>query len=197
MNFSGQRTWMKIDIIGGCTLVGLTVLAWMFAVQPYQQAVTTRESLEAQLDTELSQAGDLRRSAEAARQAAEVYEARQHASAIQLQPATQFNSRLAALTALAAKFALEVNSIAPGELVVRAHRGDIPIRIEGRGRYPDLAAFLANVHEEHRDTAVRSLLMVADQNTGVPSFTLDLVWAVAHETTQHSAPAQPTSSPKS
>ena len=179
MNLARNTSWMRFDIIGLCTIAGLTALAWMLAVEPYQRAVTTRQSLEAQLETELSQAGDLRRSAESARLAAEEFESRQHASAIQLQPATQFNSRLAALSALAAEHMLLINTMSPGEMALRAHRGDIPIRIEGRGRYPDLSTFLAQLHATHRDTAVRSLLMVADPNAGVPTFSLELIWAVA------------------
>jgi Tfp pilus assembly protein PilO len=182
--------WWKLDGAGGAILVGLSIAAWMLVVRPYNAAVTTQQSLEAQLQTELAQAADLRQNVSEARRAAELAEADAEASEIRLLPASQLNSRVAALTNLAAEHKLQVDIIAPSEPVYRTHRGEIPIRIEGKGSYPNVSAFLSTLHRQHKDTALRSMSLTSDPNGAASGYRVELIWAVA-------PPSQPAQPPKS
>lgn len=171
---------LRLDTAGLSLAALLTAAGWFLVVSPQLAAVTTRASLEGQLYTELAQAADLRAAAQEATRAATEAETQRDASAIQLLPATHLNARLAALTALATEHSLRVDAIAPGNLVTRAHRAEIPIRIEGRGAFPAITAFLAAMHRIHRDTAVRSMVLTADPNSATPVYKLEFIWAVAH-----------------
>ena len=102
-------------------------------------------------------------------------------SAIQLQPSSNLNRRVAQITDLATRSGLAVHEIQPGTIVSGDRYDTVPIQLGGQGTYESCARFLSQLHEAFGDTGVSSLEM-----TGTPAapaqpaaFRLSLTWYAA------------------
>ena len=104
------------------------------------------------------------------------------ASSLQLEPAALVNTRVNILTRMASESGLSLDAVVPNQAEKGSLYRTVPIRIQGKGEYPDVAVFLHRLRTELRDTTVRSLQLVNDPTGSErPSFVFDLVWYAAPE----------------
>lgn len=88
-----------------------------------------------------------------------------------LRPASSLNERLAALVALAGECGLSIQDLKPGDGVRRAKEFAVPVRVVGRGSYPDVARLLHALHDDMSDISVDGFRVAASGD-----YTLDLQW---------------------
>jgi Tfp pilus assembly protein PilO len=116
-----------------------------------------------------------------------------------LKPGSEQINRIAAITELAASCGLDVDQLAPGKSANLQLFMATPIKLTGRGAYPDCARFLSMLHDTLPDFKVRSLRLVAalrqpDELSGTPlqesaldgagrtsALEFDLVWLAERE----------------
>ncbi len=170
-------TEWRMDSIGVAVFIALTGLAYLLEFEP---AMRDRDALRAGA-TELA---DKRETS--TRLQSTIYslnnqiQARQAAQAteLKLQPPTQINDRLSALSTLATDHGLTVEAIEPGEAKGAVRYSTIPIRILGRGKYPQVARFIHALRTELPDTSVTDLAISGAGDTA-PTVTLNLLWYAA------------------
>lgn len=117
---------------------------------------------------------------------------------IKLVGSSLLNSQLAKLGIAAEEAGVVLSETAPGQpeegsLLVR-----IPIRISGRGHYPDLARYLRSVNDSLKDTVVVGFNLSgrAETPNEPATFSVDLLWYALRESTDSGAGDAP-SAPKS
>ena len=94
-------------------------------------------------------------------------------------PCSRRSDRLSALSSLASDQGLQVEAIEPGEASGSVRYSTIPIRINGRGKYPQLVKFLRALREELPDTSVTDVNLSGGGSTTSATFTLNLLWYAA------------------
>ena len=80
---------------------------------------------------------------------------------------------------LAANQGLQVEAIEPGEASGSVRYSTVPIRINGRGKYPQFAKFLRALREELPDTSVTDINLSGGGSTTAATSTLNLLWYAA------------------
>lgn len=168
----------RLDAIGLAIFIALTVLAYLVEIEP---AMREREATRAALN-ELADKRETRSHLQTTihnndKQIATL-QANQ-AKELQLLPPAQINDRFSALSALASDQGLQVEAIEPGEASGTVHYSTIPIRINGRGKYPQFAKFLRALREELPDTSVTDVNLSGGGSTTAATFTLNLLWYAA------------------
>jgi Tfp pilus assembly protein PilO len=98
---------------------------------------------------------------------------------LRLEPATVINGRLNRLAEAASTAGVTLNEMQPQPAVDSQHFQTVPIRVNGSGTYPAVAAFLHTLRTQFPDTAV-VLIDAQNQSPGkennVATFRLDLEW---------------------
>ena len=70
-------------------------------------------------------------------------------------------------------------AIEPGEASGSVRYSTVPIRINGRGKYPQFAKFLRALREELPDTSVTDINLSGGGSTTAATSTLNLLWYAA------------------
>jgi Tfp pilus assembly protein PilO len=97
-------------------------------------------------------------------------------STLKMQSAAGLNGRIAQLTELAGGHQLQIDGIEPGEPVKGTRINAVPLRVNGRGGFRNLAALLAHVRTELPDLGVDQIDLTAGPAGGTPSFTVRFQW---------------------
>ena len=91
-----------------------------------------------------------------------------------LRPASSLNERLAALVTLAGECGLTIQDLKPGDGVRRTKDFAVPVRVVGRGTYPDVTRLLHALHDRMADVSVDGFRV-----TAAGDYTLDVQWLAA------------------
>jgi Tfp pilus assembly protein PilO len=171
------REW-RLHAIGVAIFIALTGLAYVLEFEP---ALRDRDAMRAGL-AELADKRETISRLQATIHTSNAQIAALQASQakeLQLLPLAEINDRLSSLSALAAAQGLQVEAIEPGEASGSVRYSTIPIRINGRGRYPQFAKFLRALREELPDTSATDINFSSGGSTTAATFTLNLLWYAA------------------
>jgi len=165
----------RMDSIGVAVFVALTGLAYVLQFEP---AMRDREALRLGTETladKREQIGKLQSTMHNMNgQIASLQTALD--SELKLLPPSQINDRLSSVSTLAADHGLIVEAIEPGETSSAQRFSTIPIRITGRGTYPQLAKFIHALRSELPDISVTDI-SISGGGTGVAAtVSLNLLW---------------------
>jgi Tfp pilus assembly protein PilO len=170
-----------VDVAGivVCTIV--TVLAYGAVLAPLlrRQAVVAAEYQ--QLADRQKEGSRLSNTLLALRSRSNTIESQSTLSQIKLWSTDQMNGRLAELTGLLDRCALEVDTLKAGTPVQGPFCELVPIRISGRGGYRECRAFLHDLHGTMRD--IHAIGFDLKANPAKPEaggqFRVDLFWYAA------------------
>ena len=98
------------------------------------------------------------------------------AKELRLDGMDKLNQRLAAISELATRSSLSMGKETPGAVTDEPHYKSLQIHYEGKGTYPNFAAFLHQLRTMFPDTSVASLeAKGADTGQGI-EFNFELIW---------------------
>lgn len=172
------KIW-QIYAIGGLVCVAVSAIAWFALAAPTLEQLGQRRDREAELTESRHKATELARNLADARREMKVLSHQIATDAIELQPASEVNQRLAALTSLATNNGLSLNEVRPGSPAEVSRYQVLPIHLTGAGDYPSCAAFLHGLHEAYTDVGLSSLEALNSDTSGESSrlnFQIELVW---------------------
>jgi Tfp pilus assembly protein PilO len=176
-----------IDGIGIAALIALVAATYAVGVRPAlgRRAAADRDAIT--LAAEVASADAAAAEVAAAQKRLEQLRESQ-VEQLTLEPASQVNTRIGRLTALASEEALSIQQLTPGTPKSEAGKPftAVPIRVQGGGSFMQCVGFLRRLRKEHRDIAVPAIGMAitepASENTPARlEMTLDLVWHAAPE----------------
>ena len=167
----------RLDSIGLAIFVALTGLAYLLEFEP---AMRDREAVRAhsiELADKRQTISHLQANIHTVRGQIGALQSAQ-ARELKLQTPSAINDRLSVLSTMAADKGLLVEAVEPGDASAAVRYSTIPIRISGRGRYPQFVTFIHAIRAELPDTSITDLSM-SGGGTGAASFTLNLLWYAA------------------
>jgi len=177
---SKHPVW-HIDAAGLVTCVIVTVLAYGFVVAPLlkRQGVVAAEYQ--QLADRQKEASRLSNTLLALRSRCNTIEGQSTLSQIKLWSTDQMNGRLAELTGLLDRCAMEVDTLKAGTPIPGSFCDLVTIRVSGQGGYRECRAFLRDLHRTMRD--IHAIGFDLKANPAKPEaggqFRLDLFWYAA------------------
>ena len=184
---SGSR--FGIDLAGLAAAGILTICFGLGAFVPLLQERSVQREAERRIEDGRAQARKLREQrfdleGDLARIERELTETR-----VEVEPISRLNARISSLTELASRHKLTLDRVAPGAPQKAPKATLLPIRMEGRGSFPECRACLADLRKAFPDVAVSGLEIARDSAAGPDNaaFVFELVWYAA----QASQPAQP------
>ncbi|MHC4219419.1 MAG: type 4a pilus biogenesis protein PilO [Planctomycetota bacterium] len=178
---SGKYGSWHIDAAGLVACAVLTLLIVLFAIRPVVRHHAQRAARRSQLVEQRRRAEDLEashRTLEGQRQRLTDEVA---ASRVQLEPTEFLNARLALIVELASASGIDIHETRPGKFREYPRYRAVPIRLAGKGTYPDCAAFFHRLHESLPDTGVVAFELSGNpgQSSPIASFRFDLLWYAA------------------
>lgn len=182
MNTPNTNGWrLHAGSLGALALI--TGLGYMVGVRPLLAARVEAWELDHSLTEKRSALDDLRAELATTKNDLAVVRRALDAGDINLVGSSLLNSQLAKLGIAAETAGVAVSEAAPGapeegSLLVR-----IPIRISGKGHYPDFAAFLRALDKDLKDTVVVGFNLGgrADMPNEPATFSVDLLWYALRE----------------
>jgi Tfp pilus assembly protein PilO len=177
---SGQPGW-HVDVAGIVVCAIVTVLAYGIVVAPLlkRQAVVAAEYQ--QLADHQKEASRLSNTLLALRSRSKAIENESAQTQVRLCSTDQMNGRLAELTGLLDRCALEVDILKAGTPVSGPFYDLVPIRVSGQGGYRECRAFLRDLHRTLPD--IHAVGFDLKANPAEPEaggqFRLDLFWYAA------------------
>jgi Tfp pilus assembly protein PilO len=188
----GPRFWPAVDVPAASIALALAAAVYALGVRPIAirqleelrvAQTVAREGLRAESMRE--GVAELDRKIKALRTEVE-------STPFMLLPASAVNARLADLTALAERHGLALDAMTPQAAERHDRFTVVPVRFSGRGSYAACAAFLAGVHAQFRDVAVRAVRMTGnpEEPGATGSFEFECAWYAALDVAPGSASAQ-------
>ena len=168
----------RMDSIGLAILLALTGLAYCIEISP---AMRDREALRAgsalltQKRETISHLQQTLHNVNAQIAALQVAQA----SELKLQPPSQINDRLSDLSTIAGDCGLVVEAIEPGETLPSVRYSTVPIRINGRGTYPQFVQFIHALRAKLPDTSVTDVNLSGGGTDISANFTINVLWHAA------------------
>ncbi len=178
MTIARMKVW-QVYAIGGLFCAAATAIAWFALAAPTLEQLSQRRGRETELMQSRHKATELAHDLAEARKEMKVLSTQVASNAIELQPASQVNQRLAALTTLATQNGLSLNEVRPGAPTETNRYQMLPIHLTGAGDYPSCAAFLHGLHDSYTDVGLSSLEALNSDTSGETSrlnFQIELVW---------------------
>lgn len=168
----------RMDSIGVAVFVVLTAIAYFIEFEP---AMRDRDALSAGSAALAEKRDTIAKLQSTIHTINGQIQAQQTAQAneLKLQPPAQINDRLSTLSTLATDHGLTVEAIEPGEGTTAVRYSTVPIRINGRGKYPQVARFIHALRTELPDTAVTDISIAGGGGDTAPTVTLNLLWYAA------------------
>jgi Tfp pilus assembly protein PilO len=179
MNLSGH-TCARVDAVGVCIMISLSVGAYFTAVAPAFRGQQTKASLLQELE-EKTAVGEHLGSTVTTLQHQLIATTRLiKETTIKLLPSTQVNERVQDITQTASASGLVVNVLQPRPAVSRKRYGIVSITLEGTGSYSQTTVFLMKLSEK-KDIGVKSIDLNGSPGARGPSlmFHIELAWYVA------------------
>lgn len=159
-------------------IIVVTAIAYGVGIAPAQRsrdaAVAERQTL-AERTQELSELEAQAR--EAAGRVREL-KGKLAESKVRLESASQINSQVGRLTALAEAASLRIFEVTPGESRKGARYSQVPIRLTGESNYAAFTTFVESLHHEFPDVEVSSFKIAGhpDSPSAPAQFALELAW---------------------
>jgi Tfp pilus assembly protein PilO len=178
MAIARMKIW-QIYTVAGLVCAAATAIAWFALAAPTLEQLSGRRGRESELTQSRHKATELAHDLAEARKEMKVLSTQIASNAIELQPASQVNQRLAALTTLATANGLSLNELRPGAPTETNRYQMLPIHLTGAGDYPSCAAFLHGLHDSYTDVGLSSLEALNSDSSGETSrlnFQIELVW---------------------
>lgn len=178
MAIARTKIW-QIYTIAGLVCAAATAIAWFALAAPTLDQLSQRRGRETELVESRHKATELAHDLAAGRKEMKLLSKQLASNAIELQPASQVNQRLAALTTLATQNGLSLNEVRPGAPTETNRYQMLPIHLTGAGDYPSCAAFLHGLHDSYTDIGLSSLEALNSDASGETSrlnFQIELVW---------------------
>lgn len=191
---NAQAIWESkwgIDVLGLGVASVLTATVAIGAFVPLVRERTLQSQAEERLEAGRAETRKLREQ----RSDLELNLARMEgeliATRVEVEPISRLNARISSLTDLAGKRHLTLDRLAPASPQRGAKATLLPIRMEGRGSFPECRNLISDLRVAFPDIAVSGFEISRDKAIAVDSasFVFDLIWYAE----QMAQPAQPTS----
>lgn len=179
--FAGARRASIVHGAGALVLVGILAGGYTLGVAPVDTIRARQQSLRTALKARSTEESDLRRRHREAEAACRVAEESLRTSGVTLRPATQLNSQIRDIAALASEMKVEVDSLNASPPVSDPQFTRIPVRLAGRATARSVAEFMAAVRTRFADVTVRTFELRADltpEATG-SSVVMEIEWYAA------------------
>src|SRR3954451_18836198 len=154
--FKRLLTEWRLDSVGVAIFVSLTALAYFLQFEP---AMRDRDAVRAgiaELSDKRQTISKLQQTTVAINnQIKSLNSAQEHE--LKLLPPADVNDRLSAYSALAQELGLQIEALEPGEATASGRYSTVPIRMNGRGTYPQFARFIRKLREKLPDTSVTEM----------------------------------------
>ena len=182
IDLKAWKLW-RIDAAGVATILAVTALVYLAGIRPALSKRAHAAGDRARLSdrrlkcTELSDlAADLKS------QLLDTQKALAN-NAIQLQPASDVNQRVAGIADLATKSKLNIDDLRLGPSSSASRYTAVPITLAGTGTYQTCITFLHALNKTYPDTCVSTSEVSSDPGdpTGVATFKFELLWYAAPE----------------
>lgn len=172
-----KESW-EIHAAGVSACVVLSVLFCLAGLRPILSERRTNALQEAKLQEQRQQETKRRALITTLRQDIVLAHKALDEMPLRLKPAGHVNQRLARLTDLATANGLDIHEIQPEDAASGTHYDTVPVRLAGKGTYQTHTAFLRNLHQTFRDTAVTSFQLVGNprQPDEPATFRMTLAW---------------------
>lgn len=170
-----------IDAAGAAALLLLAGLAWLFGVRPAQDRLAEAARLADAVSERAGELDGLERRRSALTQQAARARRDLDAEPLELLPGARLNARLAELAVLVERTGMVVDSTEVDTGRAETWYEAIPVRLVGRGSFPDCVRLLHRLHGEMPDIGVEGLHVsgnpAAEEAPG--RYRLSLVWYAA------------------
>jgi Tfp pilus assembly protein PilO len=177
IDLKAWRLW-RIDAAGAAVILAVTALVYCAGIRPTlhrrAHAAGDRARLRDQR-LKCTETSDL--ATEIQNQLLDTQKALAK-SAIQLQPASRVNQRVAGIADLATKTKLKIDDVRLGPSSCASRYTAVPITLAGTGTYQTCITFLHALNKAYPDTCVSTSDVSSDPGdpTGVATFKFDLLW---------------------
>lgn len=180
-----DKSW-KVDAMG-VLLIGLLSLGGYFAgLGPFLGAKLDKARHDLALSAARSDRDEAKSNAETfARRLAETRELTKSVE-VKLKSVVERHTHVGNISRLAAESNIVVDQVSPGE--AKAVGGVqavvcVPVTLTGKGSYTHVADFMRRLYEQHRDTSVESVKLLAEPGSGgeVAVFSVSLLWFATPE----------------
>jgi len=181
-NYFGHDGHWRLDAAGAAILLTLGAGAYLLQIGPAWSHREQSIARAGELVAEQGQSRELERKVHALKEQLDTHQRAVDKNELKLEPASELNRRLAALTELCAASGLQVDSIESGETRRLDRYATIAVRITGRGSYRTCATLLSHMHEQMPDVGVIGLDMssvgldAGNNRQATASFAFDLLW---------------------
>jgi Tfp pilus assembly protein PilO len=167
-----------LDIAGVAACALLCVGWYMVGLSPLSDAKAARVALEAELGEHTEQQRKLLETKRRQEEQLLTLRERIEKAATTLEPASQINNRIRALTELAAPYGLRLDEVRPGDVAFLEHYTGVPIRIAGQGSYEQVARFLHGLHGKYKDVGITGMDLRGEPEAPdkPPTFVVQLLW---------------------
>jgi Tfp pilus assembly protein PilO len=175
----GLLLWIDAAGIGACVLVSL--IGYAALLHPLVQEQAAAAQLQREMETREQKAKELESAVAAARERLTAARQQLAAGAIQLEPATHVNKRIAGVTEFFAGCELYVDDVRTGRVSSGSQYDLVPITILGRGGHRQCVQLLHGLCSKYPDMSVMRLELSGNPAESVDSgkFRLELFWYAA------------------
>lgn len=169
---------LKIDAAGGLLALVLCGTGYLFGLAPVLKAEADATELNSELLTLSEQVEAQRTATQGYAAALSIIGERLRSESVSLGSREGVSDILALVGQSAESNGLVVDALTPRPLERDTGFDRIPIELRGRGRYPDVAAFVHDLRARDATLAARVLDIRSDPSGQGASFELELVWFV-------------------
>jgi Tfp pilus assembly protein PilO len=174
-----QSKYWPIYGCGGAACAALSVVAWIALVSPTLEQLSVRSARFHELRAQQQKHANLNAELASSRQELKDLQQALANSTLRLEPASEVNHRLAALTTVAGSHGMALDELRPGAAADSPQYKLLPIHMAGTGTYPACARFLHTLHERFPDTGLQSFEITNPSPGGDQlklTFQVELVW---------------------
>jgi Tfp pilus assembly protein PilO len=171
-----------IDLAGAVVLVLLSIFLYQAVLSRIWRDAHEGKQLSVQVSSQKSKIDGLFRTRKQLDSQIARIEQEVQSTRIKLEPASQVNQRLAAITRVAERSGLRIDLLEPGRIDGggdgKQSFGMQAIRMSGQGRYRNCHAFMRRLRSELPDLSIQGFTLISDGGANSPAvtFTMDLIW---------------------
>jgi len=173
---SKSGTDWQIHIAGIVACGALTAGLWFTVVQPQLDQRAHAADLRADLAGREQKAEELSTTLSVDHAQLAALKTEMDAKELRLDGMDKLNQRLAAISELATRSSLTMSTETPGTITDEAHYKSLQIHYEGKGTYPNFAAFLHQLRTMFPDTSIATLEARGNGSEPGISFNFELIW---------------------
>ncbi|HEX4793481.1 MAG TPA: type 4a pilus biogenesis protein PilO [Humisphaera sp.] len=165
-----------IHTAGIAACAALSAGLWFMVVQPQLDQRAHAADLRADLSSRQQKLEELSATLSVDRAQLAALKDELGAKELRLDGMDKLNQRLAAISELATRSSLSMGKETPGAVTDEPHYKSLQIHYEGKGTYPNFAAFLHQLRTMFPDTSIASLeARGAGTGAGI-EFNFELIW---------------------